>query len=99
LTQICSKSGANDSSSIEKLVADIWLLCGCFEHARPDPMNDTYIPSAELRLKAEACHRAPLRAEDNETRATLLSLMAAWREIAGQVGRVEQADRGHRRAP
>jgi hypothetical protein len=59
-------------------------------------MNDTYTPSIELRLKAEACHRAALRAEDNETKATLLSLMAAWREIAEQVGRVEQADRGRR---
>jgi hypothetical protein len=56
-------------------------------------MNDTYTPSAELRLKAEVCHRAALRAQDDETRATYLSLMAAWREIAGQVSRVEQADR------
>jgi hypothetical protein len=62
-------------------------------------MNDTYSPSAELRLKAEACHRAALRAEDDETRATYLSLMATWREIAGQVGRVEDAERSHRHEP
>ena len=62
-------------------------------------MNDTYAPSAELRLKAEACHRAALRAEDDATRATYLSLMATWREIAGQVRRVEDAERSHRHAP
>jgi hypothetical protein len=62
-------------------------------------MNDTYAPSAELRLKAVACHRAALRAEDDETRAAYLSLMATWREIAGQVRRVEDAERSHRHAP
>ncbi len=63
-------------------------------------MNDTQSPSSiELRLKAEACHRAAMRAADSETRANLLSLMAAWREIAGQVQRVEQAhDRARRRS-
>jgi hypothetical protein len=61
--------------------------------------NDTYVPSAELQLKAEACYRAALRAEDDETRATYLSLMATWREIAGQVRRVEDAESSHRHTP
>jgi hypothetical protein len=92
---------ANLLSKIQARLKNEWQMYGCYRavlSAWQDPMSDTYTPSAELRLKAEACHRAALLAEDDETRATFLSLMAAWREIAEQVGRVEQADRSHRRS-
>src|ERR1700735_2772860 len=48
-------------------------------------MNDTHAPSAELRLKAEACHRAALRAEDDETRATYLSFMGLGEKLLGRL--------------
>ena len=93
LAQIFIKSTVVDLASIEKQVAKTKSLYGRFMHACAGPMNDAYTQSTELHLKAEACHRAALRAEDAATRATLLRLMAAWREIARQVKRVEEADR------
>jgi hypothetical protein len=47
----------------------------------------------ELLVKAEACRQAALGAEDDDSRRTYLGLMAAWREIAGQVARIERVKR------
>ena len=44
----------------------------------------------ELRMKAEAYRQAALNTKDDESRRAYLSLMAAWREIAHQVARIEQ---------
>ena len=44
----------------------------------------------ELRMKAEAYRQAALNTKDDESRRAYLGLMAAWREIAHQVARIEQ---------
>ena len=44
----------------------------------------------ELRMKAEAYRQAALNTKDDESRRAYLGLMAAWREIANQVARIEQ---------
>ena len=44
----------------------------------------------ELRMKAEAYRQAALNTKDDDLRRAYLGLMAAWREIAHQVARIEQ---------
>ena len=44
----------------------------------------------ELRMKAEAYRQAALNTKDDNSRRAYLGLMAAWREIAHQVARIEQ---------
>jgi hypothetical protein len=44
----------------------------------------------EIRMKAEVYRQAALNTKDDEARKTYLGLMAAWREIAHQVARIEQ---------
>ena len=53
------------------------------------PMNS----AEEIRMKAEAYPQAALNTKDDESRRAYLSLMAAWREIAHQVARIEQVKR------
>jgi hypothetical protein len=51
-------------------------------------MNST----EECRMKAEAYRQAALNTRDDESRRAYLGLMAAWREIAHQVARIEQLE-------
>jgi len=44
----------------------------------------------ELHMKAEAYRQAALDTKDDDSRKAYLSLMAAWREIAHQVARIER---------
>ena len=47
----------------------------------------------QCRMKAEAYRQAALNTKDDESRRAYLGLMAAWREIAHQVARIEQVKR------
>jgi hypothetical protein len=47
----------------------------------------------ELRAKAQACWEEARKCQDEKARAEYLALMAAWRELAKQAARVEQANR------
>jgi hypothetical protein len=41
-------------------------------------------------MKAQADRQAALNTKDDDSRRVYLGLMAAWREIAHQVARIEQ---------
>jgi hypothetical protein len=46
----------------------------------------------QCRMKAEAYRQAALNTKDDGSRTAYLGLMAAWREIAHQVARIEQLE-------